>query len=269
MIYLDVGGQGPGLIPAAQGLIPANDRGFLYGDGLFETLLACDGKLPLLGAHMGRLMQSAAILSIPCDTTAIADAARQVAQSAGSGEHALRITLSRGAAVQRGFTPPSSPCPTLLISSAPYRRPTGPLRAILATLRINPTSPLAGHKSLSALEKVLARAEAAQAGADEALLLNLAGRVAEGAASNLFLCRGGQWLTPALSEGCLPGVMRAKVIALLGATESSLTVEDLFTADAVYLTNSLMGALPLVTVDGRAIATAVQLVLPRDSSRLD
>lgn len=259
MIYLDVGGMGPGLVPPEQALIPAGDRGFLFGDGLFETALIRDGQVPLLPLHLARLGASARELGIPFREEQTRDAALTLADAAGSaGEHALRITLSRGAARQRGYQPPVEARPTLLVTSAPYTRPTGPLTAVTASLRVNPGSPLTRHKSLSALEKVLARVEAARAGCGEALLLNLEGRVAEGAAANLFIFRGDRWLTPPLAEGCLPGVMRARVIALAGAVEAPLTVGDLRESDGVWLTNALQGLVPLGSLDGHPLPAGAQ-----------
>jgi branched-chain amino acid aminotransferase len=77
--------------------------------------------------------------------------------------------------------------------------------------------------------------------------------VAEGAAANLFICRAGRWLTPPVCEGCLPGVMRRRMLAVTGAEEAPLTPEDLLTADGVYLTSALMGCLPLGSWDGRPL----------------
>lgn len=253
LLYLDLGGRGPGLTPADRAAIPVGDRGLLYGDGLFETLLAVDGQIPLLSLHLDRLCASAEAIGLPCDREQVGQAALAVAGAAGAGESALRITLSRGDSPVRGYAPPAEARPTLLITAGAYRRPPGPLTAITASLRVNPTSPLARHKSLSALEKVLARAEAARAQVDEALLLNPEGRVAEGASANLFLCQNGRWLTPPVTEGCLPGVMRRRVIAVTGAQEAPVTPEALFAADGVYLTSALMGCLPLVYCDERPL----------------
>lgn len=254
MIYLDVGGRGPGLVAPEEALIPWNDRGFLFGDGLFETVLLRDGQMPLLPYHLERLHDSAVALAIPCDLGAVATGVLAVAGAAGEhGEYALRITLSRGAAPGRGYAPPTAAAPTLLVVAAPYSRPPGLLSAITASLRVNPASPLARHKSLSALEKVVARAEAAAAGADEALLLNAAGWVAEGAATNLFVQIRGRWVTPPVADGCLPGVMRRRVIELSGAEERSLRPEDLFAAEGVWLSNALMGLLPLALLDRQAL----------------
>jgi branched-chain amino acid aminotransferase len=172
------------------------------------------------------------------------------ANADGEGEYALRITLSRGHAGVRGYQPPPDPEPTLMIVGTPYVRPGGPLSAVTASFRIHADSPLARHKTLSAMEKVLAKTEAQRAGCDEALLLNTAGRVAEGAAANLFIVRQGLWLTPPLADGCLPGVMRQRVLALSGGIEWPLTPGDLFHCDGVYLTSALQGCLPLAALDG-------------------
>jgi branched-chain amino acid aminotransferase len=252
-IYLDVGGRGPGLVNHTEALIPAGDRGFLFGDGIFETALLRGGEVPLLPLHLQRMSASARALGIPFDLEKIRAAAQAVAgaNADGGGEFALRITLSRGQAGVRGYQPPPDPVPTLMVVGTPYTRPSGPLSAVTASFRVNPGSPLTGHKTLSALEQVLAKMEAQRAGCDEVLLLNTAGRVAEGAAANLFIVRQGLWLTPPLTDGCLPGVMRQRVLTLSGGIEWPITVDDLFHCDGVYLTNAVNGCLPLAALDGR------------------
>lgn len=253
-IYLDRGGEGPGLVPADQAQLSADDRGFLFGDGLFETMLARDGQVPLLTLHLWRLSESAAALSIPADPDSFSAAVLAVAEAAGQGEHAVRLTLSRGTQAGRGYTPPAEPAPTLLITAAPYRRPPNPISLITSSVRVCAESLTARHKSLSGLDKVMARAEARAAGAGEALMLNTAGRVAEGAAANLFIRRGGLWLTPPVTEGALPGVMRRRLIAVTQAREEPLRPSDLLEADGVYLTNALMGCLQAASLDGAALA---------------
>lgn len=255
-IYLDVAGHGPGLVSQDQAAVPVGDRGFLYGDGLFETMLLREGKVPLLAMHLDRLARSAAYLGMPFDREHAQRATRMVIDAladGGAAEHVVRITLSRGPAGVRGFQPPPEPTPTLMIVARPYSRPMGPLSAITASHRTNERSPLAGLKSLSALEKVIAKGEALRAGCDEALLLNLAGRIAEGAASNLFIVRKGLWMTPPLADGCLPGVMRRRVLELSGGVEWQISPDDLFRCDGVYLTNAVMGCMPLAALDGRQL----------------
>lgn len=254
MLYLDRGGRGPGLIPAGDASLPATDRGFLYGDGLFETVLVRDGAMPLLPWHLERLTGSARALDIPADPDRVREGVQALAGAdCATGEFALRVTLTRGTTAKRGYEPAPDSEPTLLISAAPYHRPSGPLSAVTASGRVCPDSCLTRHKTISALEKVVARGEAARAGCDEALLLNTTGRIAEGAAANLFVVRQGLWLTPPLSEGCLPGVMRRRVMELTHAVEWPLQPDDLFRSEGVYLTNALIGCLPLAALDGRGL----------------
>lgn len=256
MIYLDLAGRGPGLIPAEQAMVPVSDRGLLYGDGLFETTLLRRGEIPLLPLHLARMAASAQALEIPFDPGRTREGALALAATLpadGAGEYALRLTLTRGPADARGYQPPPSPAPTVTITTSPHVRTGGPMSAVTASHRVNLQSPLTAHKTLSALEKVLARGEAARAGCDEAILLNQAGRVAEGAATNLFIVRKGLWLTPPLADGCLPGIMRRRVLDLSGGVEWPLTPDDLFRCDGVYLTNALLGCVPLAALDGRGL----------------
>lgn len=254
LFFLDVAGRGPGLVPRAEAVVPVGDRGFLYGDGLFETMLMRGGEVPLLSLHLARMRVSARMLSIPFDPDRAAEACMSLVRTLdATREHVIRLTLSRGPAGQRGYQPPPDPTPTLMIAASPYQRPAGPLSAITASFRIHENSPLAAHKSLSALEKVLAKSEAARTGCDEAILLNQAGRVAEGAATNLFIVRQGLWMTPPLTDGCLPGVMRQRVLDLTGGLEWKITPADLFRCDGVYLTNAVQGCLPLAALDGRGL----------------
>ncbi|HYF76033.1 MAG TPA: aminotransferase class IV [Symbiobacteriaceae bacterium] len=245
-------------MPRAEAVVNVGDRGFLYGDGIFETMLMRGDALPLLSLHLARMEASARFLSIPFDPeharrACLTLAEAMAAQSGAAPEHVIRLTLTRGPAGKRGYQPPPDPTPTLMVAASPYQRPTGPLSAITASFRIHEGSPLVAHKSLSALEKVLAKSEAARTGCDEALLLNLAGRIAEGAATNLFIVRQGLWMTPPLSDGCLPGIMRQRILNLTGGLEWKLTPADLFRCDGVYLTNAVQGCLPLAALDGRGL----------------
>lgn len=259
LYYVDVGGQGPGLVTRAEAMVPVGDRGFLYGDGLFETMLMRGGEIPLISLHLARMQASARVLGIPFDPEHARRACMTLVEAAGntrvpSGpEYVIRLTLSRGPAGKRGYQPPPDPTPTIMVAGSRYERPAGPLSAITASFRTHENSPLVAHKTLSALDKVLAKSEAARTGCDEALLLNQAGRVAEGAATNLFIVRQGLWMTPPLSDGCLPGIMRQRVLNLTGGLEWKITPADLFRCDGVYLTNAVQGCLPLAALDGRGL----------------
>jgi branched-chain amino acid aminotransferase len=177
------------------------------------------------------------------------EAAMAAVLSANSlNEGSLRLTATRGSG-PRGIAPPLDPRPTLLITAAPAAPPPVPAACIVATrTRRNEHSPLAAVKSLNALDSILARQEARERGADDAILLNTAGRVAEATAANVFAIVEGRLLTPPVPDGALPGVMRAEVLAR-GAIEASLTRDDLLRAEAIFLTSSL-GIRPVCRIDG-------------------
>ena len=239
------------LVPESEARIDPADRGLTLGDGLFETLRVRDGRLLRLSRHLARLRAGAAVLGldVPCSDQ---DLGRHLAETlAANGLHdgALRLTLTRGPA-GRGLLPPAGTDPTLMITASALDAPAAPASAIIATVtRRNEHSPLAGCKCLNFLDNILARQEAEKRGADEALLLNTAGRLAEASAANLFLVLDGELLTPPLADGALPGVMRADVMERLGGRESPLAPADLSRASEAFLTNSLT-IRPLTRVDG-------------------
>lgn len=224
---------------AAEPAILASDRGLLLGDGLFETLALRDGRPQRLAAHLARLRQGAALLELPLPSVDLGAAMEALAAANDLTEGSLRLTLTRGSG-PRGIAPPEAPDPTLLITVAPAAAPAAVRQAVIArsTCR-NEHSPLAQVKSLNALDAVLARIEARRRGADEALLLNTAGRVAEASAANLFALLEGRLVTPPLAEGVLPGVMRAAILECGAAVEAPLTVKDLAHAEAILLTSAL------------------------------
>lgn len=225
---------------AADPAIPASDRGLLLGDGLFETLALREGRPRRLAAHLARLRQGAALLELPPPGVDLGAAMEALAAANSIAEGSLRLTLTRGSG-PRGIAPPETPDPTLLITVAPAVAPAAVRQAVIARgTRRNEHSPLAQVKSLNALDAVLARLEARRRGADEAILLNTAGRVAEASAANLFaLLEGRLLLTPPLAEGVLPGVMRAAILERGAAEEAPLTVKDLQRAEAILLTSAL------------------------------
>lgn len=242
------------LRPAETVAIAPNDRGFTLGDGLFETLCCQDGAIIDGAAHLERLKQGAELLAIPLPMPLAALKAALAETLAGNGlkDAVLRLTLTRGPGL-RGLAPPSDPHPTLLIAAAPLPPPLPPARLITATVtRRNEHSPLSRIKSLNYLDNILARLEAERAGADEALLLNGAGRVAEASASNLLALIGEEWQTPPLADGALPGIRRRRLLAAGVCTERPLSLEALRGARALMLSNSL-GLRPVAECDGRRL----------------
>lgn len=250
------------------------DRGLLLGDGLFETLLAVDGVPSDWDAHMTRLVRGCAALDLPAPTSEQAWAAGQEAlASAGllGARAALRITWTAGSG-GRGLDRPEPCAPVLFATAAPAPPPSGAVRLITAATRRNAGSLGARHKTLSYLDNVLARREATAAGGDEAVMLDTEGHVACAAAANLFWISDGRLLTPSLECGILAGVTRAKVLAWarqagVPVTEAVVGHEALAQAEAVFITNSLVGVRPAAALDGRPLAESA--LVARLSAALD
>ncbi|MFH1159274.1 MAG: aminotransferase class IV [Pseudomonadota bacterium] len=231
---------------AAARISPA-DRGFTLGDGVFDTLLALDGRLRHAEAHFTRLLKHASVLQIKTGETpeTLERAAFRLLEENGfaRGRHALRTTITRGAGV-RGLLPPDEPVPTLLMRITPAASPDSlpPVHAVIArTTRRNEFSPLSRIKSLQYGDNLLALLEAKDRGANEALLLNTAGHVSCATTGNIFILEKGRLLTPPLSDGALDGITRALVMLHTAVEERSLTPERLAEAEGIYLTNSLSG----------------------------
>jgi len=229
------------LLPASEARIDPADRGLLLGDGLFETIAVEAGAPLRLEAHFRRLREGAGILGldVPATDQTLAGAVTAVARENGLADAAVRLTLTAGSG-PRGLLRPQPGRPTLMLTAAPLPAPLPPARVIVATVtRRNEHSPLSRVKSLNYLDGVLAREEARARGADDAILLNTAGFVAEATAANLFAVIDGELVTPPVSDGVLPGVRRAEIIAERGAVERSLTVAELERATEMFLTTAL------------------------------
>jgi branched-chain amino acid aminotransferase/4-amino-4-deoxychorismate lyase len=236
-------------------VIPLDDRGLLLGDGLFETLLCRSGELVLVEDHARRMADGAAVLGLPAPSLADFTAcALEAVAAAGLAEAraAVRVTWTAGSG-GRGLDRPAAIRPRLFATAASTRVP-GPARMVVATVRRNEASPASRLKSLAYLDNVLARREALAAGADEAVMLNVAGDVACAAAANLFWIKDGVLFTPPPETGCLDGIMARQVRSAV----SGLGVDVrwavcgpamLEQADALFLTNSLVGLRPAVLGD--------------------
>jgi branched-chain amino acid aminotransferase len=242
--------------------VPADDRGLLLGDGLFETILAIDGVPQAWDAHLARLERGCEVIGIepPHPAAAKTLAERAMAQAGqASGRAAVRLTFTAGEG--RGLERQIPPSGRLIARASPAPRPGGPAGLETVAIRRNPTSPLSRIKSLSYLDNVLARRQARDAGADEALMLNTKGELACAAAANLFWVRSGRLYTPALECGVLDGIMRGLVIEAARAmsvevVELAAPLDALEAAEAVFLTNSLIGVRPVGRLDGRTLPSS-------------
>ena len=227
-------------------LIPHDDRGLLLGDGLFETVLAVNGVLVGLAAHLDRMTAGCAVVGLPPPDRMLAERLmREALAGMAAPRVAVRLTLTAGSG-GRGLDRPAAPEPRLFASAAASPRSSEPARLITSSVRRNDGSPAARLKTLAYLDNVLARAQARERGADEALMLNSRGEAACAAAANVFWVRDGRLYTPALECGVLAGTMRARVLSAavrLGVevAEVRASSEALAGAEAVFLTNSLIG----------------------------
>ena len=238
----------------------ADDRGLLLGDGLFETLLWKDGALVDAEAHAARLIRGCAVLGLPAPRAeGFIRAAEEAAAAASvaAGRLAVRLTWTAGSG-GRGLDRPAQPRCRLFAAARPAPAFRGPARLATAGVRRNDGSPSARLKTLAYVDNVLARAEARDAGADEALMLNTQGHVACAAAANIFWFEGDRLVTPALDCGVLDGIARGRVLeaavrlgvaAALPAAERS----RLDNARGLFLTNSLIGLRPVGWLDGQEV----------------
>lgn len=261
VVLMQHGRAEPRLMPAADASVPLSDRGFLYGDGLFETIRLLSGATPWLPLHVRRLRTGASLLRfapLPWSDADLAARIEEVVTAIGLRGGYVRLTVTRGTSA-RGYEPPPEAEPLLVVQAGPWQPPPGlyerGYRATVASTRVVAGSPLTQVKSLNALDKVLARAEARDRGCDEALLLNTDGNVAEGAATSLFVVCGREVVTPSLKCGALPGIGRhlaLRALQELGyvCSEAPVTLADVRNADEVFVTNALVLAVGVATLDG-------------------
>ncbi|MFM1800484.1 MAG: hypothetical protein RLZZ117_2762 [Cyanobacteriota bacterium] len=247
--------------PADRLRLPLDDRGLLLADGLFETVLVAKGRPWLLADHLSRWRQGAALLGLPeppgeeALTPLIAEAIHRGAIPSG----ALRLNWSRGGG-GRGIdlpAPPAAPLePRFWLQLTSWRPTFAAVRVVVSeTERRHPSNVSSRCKTFAYGWAVQARREARAAGADDALVRNTAGELCCATTANLLIRRGGLWLTPPLSSGCLPGVMRGRALALGWIQEASLLPEDLHAAEAALLLNSLdCRPVRLPTPSDRALA---------------
>lgn len=245
------------IMPSEAACISPADRGFLLGDGLFETMSVQNGAVPELHRHYARLCSGAALLRLPVPLSQLEleTAVSQLLAANGLSAAALRLTLTRGPG-PRGLLPPEQPAPTLLLTAADPPGPGAPVRLITCTIRRDETSPLSAVKTLNYLPGILARLEAAERGADDAVLLNQAGRVAETSAASLFVYLRDNWVTPPVREGALPGICRAKLLEAGQIREQAVTSEDLTFARALCIGNALRMQ-PVLSLDGHVFPLVV------------
>lgn len=226
------------------------DHGITVGDGVFETIKANQGKPFALTRHLKRLARSAHGLGLPePDLDEVRRACTEVLDANPMPFGRLRITYTGGVA-PLGSTRDDS-APTLVVALGAATRATPSTAVITVPWTRNEKGALAGLKTTSYAENVVALARARQRQATEALLSNTLGRLCEGTGSNVFVVLEGHLCTPPLDSGCLAGITRALVLEWSGAEEVDLPMSALFDAEEIFLTSSLRDIQAVHQVDGR------------------
>ena len=254
------------LVSRAEARISAFDRGYLYGYGLFETMRSYNGRVFALDRHLARLMRSARQLALDAalDLTELERGAYRTLEANDLSDARIRLTVTAGEG-ERGLSLPSGGSLTIVIVAEGLVLPTPQayekgLRAVVVSTRRNSQSALSGIKSIGYLDSLIARHEAAAASADEAILLNDRGLVAECSTSNIFLVYKRRLLTPSVKCGILPGITREVVLELanelkIPAVEAEIRLDDLYKASEAFVTSSIIEIMPIAEVDGKSIGS--------------
>ncbi len=239
-------------------LFPAQERGLLLGDGLFETLRIERGQPLLLKRHLQRMEGAAAALGLKPDFSAVEDSARKAASDSETAS--MRITVFRGSG-PRGLLPPKTVDHRTLVSISPSGPRQPALRTvIIAETRRNEGSPLSRMKCVSYADQVIARMEADALGCDDAIMLNNKGEPASTSCANLLVKTEAGWVTPPVEVGLLPGIVREVLIEKGVVVEARIGLEAI-RIHPILRTNSLIGIEPL-ELEGGPVAE------PRDYAAL-
>jgi len=248
------------VVPEEEALVPVTDRGFLYGDGVYETMRAYRGEVFLLRDHLRRLLRSAGLigLRLPKDEEGIIEAVVETLRANSLEDAIIRVSVTRGSG-PRGIDPTVATSPTFVVMAWPFS-PYDPglfergAELIIALTRRNSTSSLdPAIKSMNFLNNILAKGEASRAGAFDALMLNPEGYIAECTVSNIFFVKDRVVHTPSIATGILAGVTREQVLSIarglgLLVKEGLYPPSVLASADEVFLTGTSIEVLPVSRV---------------------
>ena len=255
------------ILPEAEAKISVYDHGLLYGDGIFEGIRFYNGRVFRLEEHLERLWDSARsiCLEIPMTRTEMTEALLETIRQNGLRNGYIRLVVTRGVG-NLGLNPAQCKRPSVIIIVATialypeevYKK--GLTVVTCATRRMGPAALNPAVKSLNYLNNVMARIEANLANADEALMLNDAGNVAECTADNVFIIKHGQIFTPPISAGALRGITRSVVFEMaaelgMKISEAEITRHDVFIADECFLTGTAAELIPVIKADGRPIGS--------------
>ena len=254
------------VVPEKEAKVSVFDHGLLYGDGVFEGVRSYNGRLFKLKEHLERLYRSARtiMLKIPLSSSEFEGAIIKTLRSNNLNDAYIRVVVTRGAG-DLGLDPAKCPSPTIFIITSkiqfyPEELYEKGLTLVTASTRRNDVEALnPAIKSLNYLNNILAKLEATNSGALEAIMLNRDGYVVECSGDNIFIVKEGILYTPPVSVGALEGITRNVVIKLaqsfkIQAKESLLTRYDVYNSDEVFLTGTAAEIIPVTEIDGRCIA---------------
>ena len=254
-IWLSQADQPGQLVDASQARVSVLDHGFTVADGVFETLKVTGGVAFAVSRHLDRLERSAAGMGLPApdrDRVRVSITETIAANAEALGELGrLRVTFTAGEAPLGSDRGEAGP--TLVVAVSPMKPWPESAAVITVPWPRNERSPLAGIKSTSYAENVLALAQAHDHGAGEALMGDTRGRLCEGTGSNVFVVIDGRLITPTLDTGCLPGVTRALVLEWCDAVEEDMPFEALTSASEAFITSSTRDVQPVHRIDARSL----------------
>ena len=248
-------------LPDDQACVPVLDRGFIFGDGVYEVIPAYGGQLFRLDEHLQRLRNSLDAVRIPnpMENTQWAEVLADLVHHNGDGDQSLYLQITRGSA-QRDHAMPDKPIPTVFAMCNPLKpQPTEVAEKGVAAITLDDIRWQRCHiKAISLLPNILLRQEALDQGAAEAILIR-EGLATEGAASNLFAVIDGVLITPPTGPFLLPGITRDLILELAAANdiphqEENIRRDDLLKADEIWLTSSTKEILPVTKLDDKAVA---------------
>lgn len=248
------------IVQETDAVVSVFDHGFLYGDGIYETMRAYNGVVFMFEKHLERLGRSAFLtkIEIPAEEF-IADAVHRTVQANGLTEAYIRVTVSRGKG-PIGLDPALCKEPTFVVIAEQFREYPGHLyqngvQLVIARTRRNLVEAINPKiKSLNFLNNIFAKMEAKERGAYEAIMLNAEGALAEGTVCNIFFVKDNVLCTPASEVGVLDGITRELVIGLakksnIKVNEDRFYPDDLFQADEVFFTNTTSEIMPVSQVE--------------------
>ena len=243
------------LVDEGEAHVPALDHGITVGDGVFETMRTVDGVPFALDRHLARLHRSASGLGLCLPDRAVLErAVREVVAASGMEECRIRLTITAGAG-PLGSGRVDGDC--TIVAAVATLDPVDPVTDVITVPWVrNERSPLAGLKTTSYADNVVALARAKERGATEAIFANTRDELCEGTGTNVFVVVGGRLVTPPLSSGCLPGITRGLVLECTDAVEETLPYDVLYEADELFLTSTLRQVQAVAHVDDHAVAAA-------------